>query len=246
MSALLELRGLCAGYGRSEVVRNIDLAVMPGEVVSVIGPNGAGKTTFLAGVMNLLPTPPGSVRFDGVALDKIDPEARIALGLVLVPERRELFADMTVEDNLRLGGYLRLRRRDRAVASDLERIYSLFPVLLERRRQIAKTLSGGEQQMLAIGRALMGRPRLLLLDEPSTGLAPRMTASILAAIERMKTEWSLSVLLVEQNARLALSMSDRAYVMETGEFILDGRADEIRHDPRIVESYLGGAERYAS
>ncbi|MFO1224681.1 MAG: ABC transporter ATP-binding protein [Burkholderiaceae bacterium] len=235
--SLLEVRDLRVAYGKVQAVHGVSLDVAHGAIVTVIGPNGAGKTTLLAALMGLLPSH-GEVRFGGGDLAAVPTEARVAAGLALVPERRELFGELTVHDNLRLGAFQRARRRDPRVADDLADVYRRFPRLAERRGQLAATLSGGERQMLAIGRALMGRPRLLMLDEPSLGLAPRVVRDILAIVAELRRS-GVAVLLVEQNARAALQIADHGCVLETGELVLEGRADELARDARVVESYLG-------
>jgi branched-chain amino acid transport system ATP-binding protein len=209
-------------------------------LVTVLGANGAGKTTLLNGVMGLCPPRAGYVTLDGVELAGLRPEQLVGRGVVLVPERRELFGNLSVEVNLRLGGY-----RTGAPPKSLERIYGLFPILAERRRQKAATLSGGEQQMLAVGRALMAEPRLLMLDEPSIGLAPLIVQEILRVIGQLKSE-GLTIILVEQNARLALSVADRGYVLEVGRIVLQGSSAELSADPRLSQAYLGGAADYAA
>lgn len=235
MSApLLALDKLAVSYGKVEAVRGVSLAVREGGIVTVIGANGAGKTTLLNAAMGLLPSS-GGIAFAGADIRGRRVEERVAAGLVLVPERRELFASMIVEDNLRLGGF---RTGRQAIAEDLVRVYRRFPRLEERRRQLAGTLSGGERQMLALGRALMSRPRLLMLDEPSLGLAPQIVRESFRIIADFKNA-GLSVLLIEQNARAALAVADYAYVMEHGEVVLEGPAAELMADPRVAESYLG-------
>jgi branched-chain amino acid transport system ATP-binding protein len=234
MSALLQVSGVSVSYGKVEAVRSVNLDVRAREIVTVIGANGAGKTTLLNAVMGIFPLK-GSVTFDGVDITRLDIEDRVAAGLSLVPEHRELFATMTVEDNLELGAF-RIAKATAAVSQ--ERVYSLFPRLKERRKQLAGTLSGGEQQMLAMGRALMGAPKLLMLDEPSLGLAPIIVADIFRIVGELR-EAGVSVLLVEQNAKAALQIADRAYVMELGEFILDGEAADIAKNEAVVASYLG-------
>jgi len=237
MSALLEIDDVSIAYGKVEAVRSASLIVNDGEIVTIIGANGAGKTTLLGAAMGILPLK-GRIGFAGREIAKLDIEDRVAAGLALVPEHRELFATMTVEENLQLGAF----RVPKETAASFERVYGLFPRLKERQWQLAGTLSGGEQQMLAMGRALMGRPRLLMLDEPSLGLAPKIVADIFRIIADLKAA-GVAVLLVEQNARAALEIADRAYVMELGEFILHGKASDIAADPRVVASYLGfGAE----
>ena len=237
MSALLEVRGLCVAYGKVEAVHEAALRVEQGRIVTVIGPNGAGKTTLLAAVMGMLAAR-GNVSYAGEDLGRIETEQRVSRGLCLVPERRELFAAMTVEDNLVLGAFHRYRKRDKAIAADFEQVYQLFPRLQERRRQLAGTLSGGERQMLALGRALMSRPRLLMLDEPSLGLAPLIVRDIFRVIAGLR-DIGVSILLVEQNARAALQVADYGYVLETGEIVLEGASADLASNPRVIESYLG-------
>src|SRR5262245_29494357 len=231
---LLALDSVSVAYGKVEAVRGVSLAIPGGSIVTVIGANGAGKTTLLNAVMGLLPSR-GGIAFDGVTLDGHAIEERVALGLALVPERRELFGSMTVADNLVLGGF-RSSAAGRATA--LGQVFSRFPRLRERRGQLAGKLSGGERQLLAMGRALMGRPRLLMLDEPSLGLAPLIVRDIFEIIVDLKRA-GVSILLVEQNARAALQVADHAYVMELGEITAQGPAVQLAGDPRIVESYLG-------
>ncbi|NGX95029.1 MAG: ABC transporter ATP-binding protein, partial [Candidatus Afipia apatlaquensis] len=221
-------------YGKVEAVRGVSLDVNADEIVTIIGANGAGKTTLLNAIMGILPLS-GSVVFSGQQISRLDIEDRVAAGLCIVPEHRELFGTMTVEENLQLGGFRVPRAK---AASEQERVFALFPRLKERRTQLAGTLSGGEQQMLAMGRALMSQPRLLMLDEPSLGLAPLIVADIFRTIGELR-QAGVSVLLVEQNARAALEIADRAYVMELGEFIMSGSAKEISGDERVVASYLG-------
>jgi branched-chain amino acid transport system ATP-binding protein len=237
MSRLLDVRDLCVAYGKVEAVHRVALAVDEGRIVTVIGPNGAGKTTLLAAIMGMLPAR-GNVSYAGADLNGVEPEQRVSRGLCLVPERRELFAAMTVEDNLVLGAFHRYRKRDKTVAVDFEQVYQLFPRLKERRRQLAGTLSGGERQMLALGRALMSRPRLLMLDEPSLGLAPLIVRDIFRVIASLR-ETGVSILVVEQNARAALQVSDYGYVLETGEIAVEGKSADLASDPRVIESYLG-------
>jgi len=215
-------------------VRSVSLDVNADEIVTIVGANGAGKTTLLNAIMGILPLS-GSVVFSGQQISRLDIEDRVAAGLCIVPEHRELFGTMTVEENLQLGGFRVPRAK---AASEQERVFALFPRLKERRTQLAGTLSGGEQQMLAMGRALMSQPRLLMLDEPSLGLAPLIVADIFRTIGELR-QAGVSVLLVEQNARAALEIADRAYVMELGEFIMSGSAKEISGDQRVVASYLG-------
>jgi len=234
MSALLQVTDAHVSYGKVEAVRAVNLAVRDGEIVTIIGANGAGKTTLLNAAMGILPLK-GGVNFADEDIGKLDIEDRVAAGLSLVPEHRELFATMNVEDNLLLGAF----RIDKATAArSFERVYTLFPRLKERRKQLAGTLSGGEQQMLAMGRALMGAPKLLMLDEPSLGLAPIIVADIFRIVGELKAA-GVAVLLVEQNAQAALQIADRAYVMELGEFVLDGKASDIASNQRVAASYLG-------
>ncbi|MCM5682992.1 ABC transporter ATP-binding protein [Schlegelella sp. S2-27] len=234
MEPLLEVTDLHAGYGRAEVLSGLSLAAPKGGVVTVIGPNGAGKSTLLNALMGVLPSR-GSIRHDGREIGRMSLEERVQRGIALVPETRALFASMPVEDNLRLGAW---RLRGRTPGNDLARVYEIFPRLQERRAQLAGTLSGGERQMLAIGRALMGRPQLLMLDEPSLGLAPLIVKEIFRIIERLR-ETGVTLLLVEQNARAALQVADHAYVLETGQIALHGPAAQLATDPRVVETYLG-------
>jgi branched-chain amino acid transport system ATP-binding protein len=231
---LLQISGAHVAYGKVEAVRGVSLDVFENEIVTIIGANGAGKTTLLNALMGILPLK-GQVRFADRDLARLSIEDRVAAGLSLVPEHRELFAAMNVEDNLRLGAF-RIARS--LAASSLDRVYALFPRLKERRRQLAGTLSGGEQQMLAMGRALMGAPKLLMLDEPSLGLAPIIVADILRTITELRSS-GVSVLLVEQNAQAALQIADRAYVMELGEFVLQGPAGDIAGNAAVAASYLG-------
>jgi branched-chain amino acid transport system ATP-binding protein len=237
MTTLLEVRDLSVAYGKVEAVHRVGLRVEEGRIVTVIGPNGAGKTTLLSALMGLLAMR-GSISYMGKDMTQLEPEQRVSRGLCLVPERRELFAAMTVEDNLVLGAFHRYRKRDQGIAADFEQVYQLFPRLKERRMQLAGTLSGGERQMLALGRALMARPRLLMLDEPSLGLAPLVVRDIFRVIAGLRAT-GVSILLVEQNARAALQVADYAYVLETGEVVLEGPAEELISNPRVIESYLG-------
>ncbi|WP_243029558.1 ABC transporter ATP-binding protein [Thermus altitudinis] len=234
--SLLSVQGLTVRYGPLEAVREVTFSLKPGEALTLIGPNGAGKTSVLRGLLGLAQAE-GKVFLDGEEVRLRSPEGLLARGLVLVPEGRALFPGLSVEDNLLLGGFTRFRRREN-LRPDLERVYALFPRLLERRRQPAGTLSGGEQQMLAIGRALMARPRLLLLDEPSLGLAPLMVREIYRILGELKGAGT-TLLLVEQNAKVALALADRGLVLEAGEVVLEGPAEALRQDPRVVEAYLG-------
>ncbi len=233
--ALLDIRNVSVSYGKVEAVRDVSLHVEPGQIVSIIGPNGAGKTTLLLATMGLLPAT-GTITFRGEPIDRLDVETRVEAGLCLVPERRELFADMSVADNLLLGSYSRSDRQN--VQRGLDEVYTRFPRLQERRRQAAGTLSGGERQMLALGRALMAAPKLLILDEPSLGLAPLIVRDIFRVIASLR-EAGVSILLVEQNARAALETADYGYVLETGEIVQSGEAKALMHDPKLIAAYLG-------
>ena len=237
--ALLEVSDLHAGYGRAEVLTGLRFEVQEGQVVTVIGPNGAGKSTTLAALMGILPSR-GRILFDGQDLARASLEDRVMLGLALVPENRELFGTMPVEDNLTLGGYRARKQRVPHWQRQIEQVYTLFPRLKERRLQLAGTLSGGERQMLAVGRALMSTPRLLMLDEPSLGLAPLIVREIFSIIEQLRARGT-SILLIEQNARAALAVSDRGYVLETGAFALEGSAAMLAGDRRVIDTYLGAA-----
>jgi branched-chain amino acid transport system ATP-binding protein len=241
MSALLQVADAHVAYGKVEAVRAVSLDVADNEIVTIIGANGAGKTTLLNAIMGILPLK-GGVAFAGENILRLEIEDRVAAGLSLVPEHRELFASMNVEDNLQLGAF---RIAKAVAAKSFDRVYTLFPRLKERRKQLAGTLSGGEQQMLAMGRALMGAPKLLMLDEPSLGLAPIIVADIFRTIGELRSS-GVSVLLVEQNAQAALQIADRAYVMELGEFILNGPAKDIATNARVAASYLGFAHEGAS
>jgi branched-chain amino acid transport system ATP-binding protein len=240
----LEVRDIHAGYGKAEVLRGLSFYAMQGTIVSVLGPNGAGKSTLLNAIAGSLGSR-GQVVLEGDSLSGLPLEQRALRGLALVPERRELFGSMRVDENLLLGGTRPRNQGKRDWRATLESVYELFPRLKERKSQIASTLSGGERQMLAVGRALMSQPKVLMLDEPSLGLAPLIVADMMAAIAQLK-ETGLTVILVEQNAHAALGISDRAYVLEGGAFVLEGPADVLRHDPRLVESYLGNRKAVAS
>jgi branched-chain amino acid transport system ATP-binding protein len=237
MTALLEVRHLHVAYGKVEAVHDVSLTVAPGTIVSVIGPNGAGKTTLLAAVMGLLPCR-GEIVYRSDPAAALSVEQRVARGLILVPERRELFAAMSVADNLELGAFQRARAGDRAWKETLAEVYQRFPRLAERRLQLAGTLSGGERQMLAMGRALMGEPKLLMLDEPSLGLAPLIVREIFSIISALRAT-GVSILLVEQNARAALQVSDYGYVLETGELAVEGLSADLAQNPRVAATYLG-------
>jgi branched-chain amino acid transport system ATP-binding protein len=240
---LLKVTDLHAGYGRAEVLTGLSFEVQAGQVVTIIGPNGAGKSTTLNALMAVLPSK-GRIVFDGVDLAELTLEERVMFGLALVPEKRELFGTMPVEDNLVLGGYRAMKQRVPEWRSELERVYTLFPRLKERRTQLAGTLSGGERQMLAVGRALMSRPKLLMLDEPSLGLAPLIVREIFRIIEQLRAQGT-SILLDQQNARAALEVADHGYVLETGSFALHGPASDLAGDPRVIDTYLGAARQKA-
>jgi len=242
VTALLRLDGLRAGYGHVEVLHGVSLSVPQGQMVAIVGPNGAGKTTLMAAVMGLLPRRGGTVEYAGAAAGGT--EALVTSGAVLVPEKRALFADMNVEDNLLLGFYPRRRAGDRDARPAMREVFAIFPRLAERRRQLAGTLSGGERQMLALGRALMARPRLLLLDEPSLGLAPLMVREIFRVLTLLR-QGGLSILLVEQNVRAALQVSDYGYVLEMGEVAAEGPSADLAADPRILATYLGQRQHHA-
>ena len=231
---MLMVRALECAYGRIPALKGVDLELRAGELVALVGGNGAGKTTLLRALSGVLRAR-GRVLFDGRDLSAASPEARVAAGVVQVPEGRQVFGPLSVEDNLRLGAY---RRGRESSAQTLERVYAMFPALLERRHQAAGTLSGGQQQMLAIGRALMAQPRLLLLDEPSMGLAPRLVAEIFACVRSLRDAHT-TILLVEQNARAALAIADRGYVLETGSIVLAGTGAELLADEAVRSAYLG-------
>lgn len=234
--SLLTIENVTISYGKVEAVRSVSLNVNEGEIVTVIGPNGAGKTTLLLAIIGLLRST-GKMTFMGQDLSRLAVEERIERGLCLVPEKRELFSDMTVKDNLLLGAYSRYSRA--TVKAELEEVYDRFPRLKQRERQAAGTLSGGERQMLTLGRAMMAKPKLLVLDEPSLGLAPLIVKEIFHTIASLR-KLGVSVLLVEQNARAALETADVGYVLETGEIVQSGDAANLIHDPRLISAYLGG------
>jgi branched-chain amino acid transport system ATP-binding protein len=237
---MLRVKNLEAGYGPRKVLRKVSLHIGPGEIVTVIGANGAGKTTLLKTLSGLLGARGGEILFEKKDIRKLPAERIVLLGCSLVPEGRQLFAPLTVRENLILGASVQYRRkRQEEIAEDMGRVFGLFPRLKEREEQLAGTLSGGEQQMLAIGRALLSRPRLLLLDEPSMGLAPRMVREIFAHIAGLRKEFGLTILLVEQNARGALGVADRGYVLETGRIILQGPSEELLSNQDVQRAYLG-------
>ena len=232
---MLEVSNLHSAYGRIEVLRGVSLEVRAGEIVALIGSNGAGKTTLLRALSGVQPITKGEIRFRGERVDRLLPHRRVERGVTQSPEGRQVFGPLSVADNLRLGAYM---RRDKDIENDRDRIFEMFPVLREKRFQAAGGLSGGQQQMLAIGRALMGKPRLLLLDEPSLGLSPILVDQIMAAIVSLKAN-GITVLLVEQNASAALEIADRAYVMETGRIVSTGEGSVLLSDPKVKAAYLG-------
>ncbi len=238
---LLKISHLRAGYGKAEVLHGIDLHADKGSVITVIGPNGAGKSTLLNTLMGLLPGK-GGIEFDGQDVTALTLEERVMQGIALVPEKRELFGTMTVEDNLVLGGFRQMRLGNAQWRDRLADVFDIFPRLKERRVQLAGTLSGGERQMLAVGRALMSRPTLLMLDEPSLGLAPLIVREIFTIIETLR-QTGVTIVLVEQNARAALQVADYGYVLEMGELSVHGPAHELANDPRVIETYLGTARK---
>ncbi len=232
---MLEVRNLQARYGEMTALWGVDLQIRTGEFVAVVGPNGAGKSTLINAISGLVDTPEGELRFNG-QLIPASAEARVQAGIIQCPEGRKLFPEMTVEENLLMGAYARQDRR--AVAGDLEKIFSQFPILRERRTQVASTMSGGQQQMVAIGRALMARPKLLMLDEPSLGLAPIVVNEVFELLKRIHAE-GMTILLVEQNVVQTLEIADRAYVLENGRIGLQGAARDVLHDPHMKSAYLG-------
>jgi branched-chain amino acid transport system ATP-binding protein len=233
---LLSVRGLTSHYGRIAALRGIDLVVGREQLVALVGANGAGKTTLLRTISGVQKASGGAVEFDGRDITRLRADRRVGLGVCHVPEGRQVFGPLSVEDNLRLGAFSRKDRK--RIADDLERMYAMFPILAEKAHLPAGTLSGGQQQMLAIGRALMGAPRLLLLDEPSMGLAPLLVEEIFAAIVKLR-EQAMTILLVEQNAHAALAIADRAYVIETGEIVLSGSGADLLDNEKVREAYLG-------
>jgi branched-chain amino acid transport system ATP-binding protein len=235
---MLEIERLAVSYGEVAALRDVSLTINKGEIVTLIGGNGAGKTTTLKTVSGLLAPTAGSIRFQGQSIVGLSPDRIVALGIVQVPEGRHVFPQLSVENNLIVGSYL---VRDPAVVRNtLDQVYAMFPQLKERQRQLGETLSGGEQQMLALGRAIMSRPRLMLLDEPSLGLAPRVVEEVAKAILAFRRS-GMTILLVEQNARVALALSERGYVIETGRVVLSDDSASLKRNPRIIESYLGGS-----
>ena len=235
--ALLDIQDLRAGYGKAEVLHGLNLQANKGQVITVIGPNGAGKSTLLNGLMGLLPTQ-GALYYNGENISELTLEERVLMGIALVPEKRELFSTMTVEDNLELGGFRQMRLGNAQWRQRIDDVYSLFPRLKERRLQLAGTLSGGERQMLAVGRSLMSRPEVLMLDEPSLGLAPLIVKEIFSIIETLR-QTGATIVLVEQNARAALAVADHGYVLQNGRIAMSGPPSELLADPALVSRYLG-------
>jgi branched-chain amino acid transport system ATP-binding protein len=244
MSTLLKVTDLRAGYGKAEVLHGLNLQADKGSVITVIGPNGAGKSTFLNSLMGMLPSK-GRIEFQGESIEELTLEERVMLGIALVPEKRELFGTMSVEDNLVLGGFRQMRMGNGQWRDRLADVFDLSPRLKERRAQEAGTLSGGERQMLAVGRALMSRPSVLMLDEPSLGLAPLIVKDIFSIIETLR-QTGVTIVLVEQNARAALAVADQGYVLEMGEIGLHGPAHELARDPRVIDTYLGANKQEAN
>ena len=234
---LLELRGLSASYGAIQALSNVSLSVPKGAIVALLGSNGAGKSTSLNAISHLIEPSKGEVFFDGEPIQNTPSDSIVRRGLVQVPEGREVFKEMSVKENLELGAFLRRSQRD--IAEDFEKVYALFPRLKERAEQRALTLSGGEQQMLAIGRALMSRPRMILFDEPSMGLSPLLIEQIFETIKRLNREQGLTILLVEQDVRLALTVASYGYILENGELTLQGPSDQLIDDPAVRRAYLG-------
>ncbi|MEM1587402.1 MAG: ABC transporter ATP-binding protein [Candidatus Bathyarchaeia archaeon] len=237
---MLEVNQLCVSYGELQVLFNISLFVKKGELVALLGPNGAGKTTFTKAVIGLLKPKTGSIFFLGKRIDNLPTPDIVKMGVAIVPEGRRLFPLMTVKENLLMGAYASREARKKT-KDTLDRVYNLFPRLKERENQLAKTLSGGEQQMLAIGRALMSLPKLLILDEPSLGLAPNLVSDVLDVIEKLNKDDGLTILLIEQNVRAALQIADRGYVIENGRVVLEGEAGEMLKEEYIRKAYMGGA-----
>ena len=233
---MLKIENVVAGYGHITALKSINLEVPQGSIVSLIGANGAGKSTTMRSIMGLVKPTEGRITFEGKDITSMKTHDIVKSGISLVPEGRQILQDMSVYENLEMGAYI---RKDKDIEADIKKVFKRFPILDERSYQLGGTLSGGQQQMLAIGRALMARPKLLLLDEPSMGLAPLVVNEIFEVIKEISAEGT-TVLLVEQNVRQALKIADYAYVLETGKIVLSGPAEEIRHDPRVMEAYLGG------
>lgn len=234
---MLELRGVSAAYGAIQALQNVSLEVPRGEIVALLGSNGAGKSTTLNAISHVIEASAGDIRFDGESIRRLHSDEIVRRGLVQVPEGREVFKDMSVRENLELGAFLRRGRQE--IAEDFERVYTMFPRLKERREQRASTLSGGEQQMLAIGRALMARPRMVLFDEPSMGLSPLLVEQIFETIQRLNREQGLTILLVEQDVRLALRVASYGYILENGEVNVQGPSERLLNDPAVRRAYLG-------
>jgi branched-chain amino acid transport system ATP-binding protein len=232
---LLSVAGLCAGYGRIQALHGIDMTILPGQLVALVGANGAGKTTLLKTLSGVIRATSGSIAMHGKDITRMPPDRRVRMGISQVPEGRQVFGGLSVADNLRLGAYT---RRDEGLQADIDRMYALFPVLREKRALLAGTLSGGQQQMLSMARALMSRPKVLLMDEPSMGLAPLLVKEVFGVIARLKEE-GIPILLVEQNARAALELAEQGYVLETGKIVASGSGAALLHDDRVRQAYLG-------
>jgi len=242
---MLRLKKINTYYGKVHALKNVSLQLAEGEIVTLVGANGAGKTTILNTISGVTPAASGEVVFSSNQITSLTPDRIVKLGISQVPEGRQVFKPLSVEDNLELGAYLRYRNRENvaAIRQDMEQVFTLFPRLQERRKQLAGTMSGGEQQMLAIGRALMAKPKLLLLDEPSMGLAPLVVQEIFRVLKQLREEQGTTILLVEQNAKAALKLADRGYVLETGKVILEGPAEELMENAEVKRAYLGKAKK---
>lgn len=238
---MLKVRNINTYYSKVHALKNVSLHLNAKEIVALIGANGAGKSTILNTLSGIIPPESGSIHFEGEMVSGLSPDRIVKIGISQVPEGRQVFKGLTVADNIELGAYLRFRSRENRddIKRDIQHVYELFPRLAERKKQMAGTLSGGEQQMLAIGRALMAKPKLLLLDEPSMGLAPLVVQEIFAVIEKLRRDEGTTILLVEQNAKAALKMADRGYVLETGKVILEGAAEDLLENPEVQRAYLG-------
>ena len=236
---MLRIQSLSAFYGNIQALRGVSLHVDDGEIVTLLGANGAGKTTLLNTICGLISSRKGGVTFHDDDITRLSPEKIVKLGISQVPEGRQLFGELSVLDNLILGSYLHYRKRKKEITSDLDSIFEIFPILKERQKQLAGTLSGGEQQMLAIGRALMSKPSLLLLDEPSMGLAPKIVSEIFRVVTQLRDDQNTTILLVEQNAHVALDVADRGYILETGRIVLQGTSEELLENKEIKRAYLG-------